>query len=112
MSQKNNDWVKNRGDWKKELLLGAIGGQIYGGTTILVGHPFDTIKTKMQAQSEHMGTKIGPIQTFKNVMVKEGPIGLFRGFWPPFMGAAFYRGAQFAVFEAFYTMWEKNAWLA
>ncbi len=40
-----------RSDWKTEALLSLISGVIYGGTNTIVGHPFDTMKTKMQAQS-------------------------------------------------------------
>ncbi len=39
---------RNRSDsWKKETVLAAICGFAYGGTNTLVGHPFDTVKTKM-----------------------------------------------------------------
>ena len=77
-----------------------------------MGHPFDTIKTKMQAQTEHIGSKtskIGYIETVKNVAYKEGPLGFYRGCVPPFFGSVIYRSVQFAVFEAFYTKWEKSA---
>ena len=39
----------------KEFLATTISGIVYGTTNTLVGHPLDTIKTKMQAQSGHMG---------------------------------------------------------
>lgn len=47
--------------------------------------------------------------TMKRVMRHEGPIGFYRGFWPPFFGSIMYRSAQFSVFEAFYTKLAKNA---
>ena len=40
---------------------------------------------------------------------KEGPIGFYRGCIPPFFGSVIYRSVQFAVFEAFYTKWAKDA---
>ena len=32
-------------------------GTLYGGTNVVVGHPTDTIKTKMQAQAGHFESK-------------------------------------------------------
>jgi solute carrier family 25 (mitochondrial carnitine/acylcarnitine transporter), member 20/29 len=40
---------EKRAEWHKEFLMSAIGGCLYGGSNIVVGHPFDTVKTKMQA---------------------------------------------------------------
>ena len=33
--------------WYKEGLLTLISGSIYGVASIVVGHPMDTVKTKM-----------------------------------------------------------------
>jgi len=38
-----------RKDWKMEFLLAAFSGVLYGTSNVIVGHPLDTIKTKMQA---------------------------------------------------------------
>jgi solute carrier family 25 carnitine/acylcarnitine transporter 20/29 len=49
-----------RSDWKTEMMLTSITGVLYGGTNTIVGHPLDTIKTKMQAQPgfvDHGGLK-------------------------------------------------------
>ena len=35
--------------WYKEALYSLITGFLYGGTNTISGHPFDTVKTKMQA---------------------------------------------------------------
>ncbi len=40
---------ENRGSWQKEAVLGLFAGIFYGFTNVIVGHPFDTVKTKMQA---------------------------------------------------------------
>ena len=55
-----------------------------------------------------MGLKQGYIDTVKSVMRHEGPIGFYRGFYPPFVGSILYRSTQFSVFEAFYTRWESD----
>ena len=33
--------------WQREAVLGMIAGMVYGATNVLVGQPFDTVKTKM-----------------------------------------------------------------
>ncbi len=55
-----------------------------------------------------MGSRIGYLQTIKNVAMKEGPLGFYRGCIPPFWGSIIYRSAQFSVFEAFYTRFKDN----
>ena len=52
-----------------------------------------------------MGLRTGYFDTIKNVYVKEGAIGFYRGWIPPFMGSVVYRSVQFSVFEALYTRW-------
>lgn len=38
-----------RKSWKTEAMLTGFSSILYGGTNTIVGHPMDTIKTKMQA---------------------------------------------------------------
>jgi hypothetical protein len=40
---------EKQGDWKKELLCSMISGIFFGGVNTIVGHPLDTVKTKMQS---------------------------------------------------------------
>uniref|UniRef100_A0A0K8RE13 Putative mitochondrial carnitine-acylcarnitine carrier protein n=1 Tax=Ixodes ricinus TaxID=34613 RepID=A0A0K8RE13_IXORI len=42
---------EERTHWIKEGAIGLGVGVLYGVTNVCVGHPFDTIKTKMQAQA-------------------------------------------------------------
>jgi solute carrier family 25 (mitochondrial carnitine/acylcarnitine transporter), member 20/29 len=39
---------EKRSTWIKEGLFGLTTGVLYGLTSVAIGHPFDTIKTKMQ----------------------------------------------------------------
>ena len=52
-----------------------------------------------------MGLKTGVIKTVRDVYTKEGPVGFYRGWLPPFLGSVVYRSVQFSVFEALYTRW-------
>lgn len=39
---------EQRGSAQSEAFIGLLAGMVYGATNVIVGHPFDTIKTKMQ----------------------------------------------------------------
>ena len=80
---------QKRSDWKKEFVYAAIGGSCYGATVIAIGHPWDTVKTKMQTQSQHI--KSGYIDTVLKVLKHEGPVGFYRGWVPPLIGSIIYR---------------------
>lgn len=60
----------------RDSILYFIVGVLYGTTSVMVGHPFDTIKTKMQAQRGF--EKGGMAQTFLKTIRTQGPIGLYR----------------------------------
>lgn len=76
-------------------------GFLYGGTSVLVGHPLDTIKTKMQVQTGF--EKRTMLRSFVKTVQDLGLRGLYRGWLPPFCGSIIFRSSQFAVFEAIYT---------
>ena len=76
-------------------------GVLYGTTSVVVGHPFDTVKTKMQAQTGFESR--GMLRTFTTTLHEQGIRGLYRGCLPPLFGSGIFRSTQFAVFEACYT---------
>ncbi|KAG1671217.1 Mitochondrial substrate carrier family protein L [Nymphon striatum] len=95
---------EDRTHWLKEGGIGLAVGVLYGVTNVVTGHPFDTIKTKMQAQ--HGFEKSNMFNAFVKIVRKEGMVGLYRGCVPPLWGSGIYRSAQFAVFEAAYTYFD------
>ncbi|KAG7192355.1 uncharacterized protein KQ657_001753 [Scheffersomyces spartinae] len=64
--------------------LGFVAGMFSGVTKNAVGHPFDTVKVRLQTAPE--GRFKGPmdcvLQTFRN----EGLKGFYKGFTPPLVG--------------------------
>jgi solute carrier family 25 carnitine/acylcarnitine transporter 20/29 len=90
-----------RSTWFMEGIYGFLTGILYGCTSVIVGQPFDTIKTKMQAGSGF--EKKSPYSSLVEVLRKDGIRGLYRGSLPPLMGSGIYRSSQFAVYEATYT---------
>jgi solute carrier family 25 carnitine/acylcarnitine transporter 20/29 len=92
---------ERRSSSSHEFLYGLTTGVLYGATSVIVGQPLDTLKTKMQAQLGYSSG--GMIVNLKNVWRNEGLIGFYRGCWPPLLGSGLYRSIQFAVFEGIYT---------
>lgn len=80
-----------RAEWHKEALYSLITGFLFGATNTIVGHPFDTIKTKMQIQAMCLEKNKGYMDIVKDVYRNEGPVGFYRGCFPPFFGSIIYR---------------------
>ncbi|KAI9023111.1 mitochondrial substrate carrier family protein S-like protein [Hyaloraphidium curvatum] len=89
----------------RESLLSLSTGVLYGSVSVLVGHPFDTIKTKMTSQHGFLESHEGMSAQLARVYRTEGLRGLYRGWWPPLWGSAVFRSVQFAVFEGLFTHW-------
>ena len=92
---------EKRSNSVNEALAALISGFLYGATTIIVGHPFDTIKTKMQVQVEFATKNLA--HSTRHIYKSSGFIGFYRGCTPPLIGASLYRSSQFAIFEGLYT---------
>lgn len=84
------------GNSLREGLFGIAFGILYGATSPLVGHPIDTIKTKMQAQKQYQHG--GMIHVARQVYRLEGIRGFYRGIIPPLIGSSIYRSVQFAAY--------------
>ncbi|WFD31950.1 carnitine transporter [Malassezia sp. CBS 17886] len=64
----------------KSFLSGGFGGVC----AILVGHPFDLVKTRLQTASP--GTYTGSLDVIKKTVKADGIAGLYRGMGPPLIG--------------------------
>lgn len=62
-----------------------IAGFAYGGTTVLVGQPMETIKTLTQVHST-AGNKGSMLQTAKDLYSSAGVRGFYRGGVPLLLG--------------------------
>lgn len=82
-------------------ILGLGTGVLYGLTSVVVGHPWDTVKTKMQAQKGFEDA--GMIRTIAKTFREQGPMAFYRGALPPLFGSMLFRSVQFGAYEAAYT---------
>lgn len=97
---------ERRTSWWKEGLIAHGSGVFFGATSVAVGHPFDTVKTKMQAQ---IGFEKGTmLKSFAKTLRTQGLRGFYRGSLPAFGGSIIYRSTQFSTFEATYTYLQSN----
>ena len=94
-----------------------IAGFAYGGTTVLVGQPMDTLKTLKQVPSASPGASFA--QTITNLYSTAGIRGFYRGGMPLLLGGGLMRSAQFGVYNSVVPTLEqkfgridpKNYWL-
>jgi solute carrier family 25 carnitine/acylcarnitine transporter 20/29 len=92
--------VRSSGSSTTETIAGLGCGLLYGFTSPVIGQPFDTIKTKMQADLSYM--KMGMFSSFRRLWLEEGIRGLYRGILPPLLGSSVFRAIQFSVYGGAY----------
>jgi solute carrier family 25 (mitochondrial carnitine/acylcarnitine transporter), member 20/29 len=89
-----------------EAGIGLASGAVFGAVSLVVGHPLDTIKTKMQAPSLGKGNinmhNSSAVRVAVDTVRREGVVGLYRGCVPPLLGSSLLRSVQFGTYEAVY----------
>ncbi|KAF8728183.1 hypothetical protein HU200_018770 [Digitaria exilis] len=85
------------GDIAKDLTAGTAGGV----ANLIVGHPFDTIKVKLQSQPTPAPGQLpkyaGAIDAVKQTVAAEGPRGLYKGMGAPLATVAAFNALLFSV---------------
>eukprot|EP00449_Zooxanthella_nutricula_P008548 CAMPEP_0198508172 /NCGR_PEP_ID=MMETSP1462-20131121/12784_1 /TAXON_ID=1333877 /ORGANISM="Brandtodinium nutriculum, Strain RCC3387" /LENGTH=288 /DNA_ID=CAMNT_0044237437 /DNA_START=41 /DNA_END=903 /DNA_ORIENTATION=- len=80
-----------------EWATGFLAGAAYGLTSVVVGQPLDTVKTRMQARPDSLN--MGTCRVTLDLARSQGVRGLYRGGMPVFLGGTLFRSAQFGVYE-------------
>ncbi|OVA01247.1 Mitochondrial substrate/solute carrier [Macleaya cordata] len=85
------------GDVAKDLTAGTVGG----AAQLIVGHPFDTIKVKLQSQPVPLPGQVpkysGAIDAVKQTIRAEGLGGLYKGMGAPLATVAAFNAVLFTV---------------
>ncbi|CAN1256687.1 Mitochondrial carnitine/acylcarnitine carrier-like protein [Linum perenne] len=85
------------GDVAKDLAAGTVGG----AAQLVVGHPFDTIKVKLQSQPVPLPGQApkfsGAIDAVKQTVAAEGMGGLYKGMGAPLATVAAFNAVLFTV---------------
>lgn len=81
----------------KQTSLDFFAGWLGGMAGVLVGHPFDTVKARLQTQKPVNGTAYkGTLHCFRQIVQKESAFGLYKGISSPLTGLAFINAVVFA----------------
>mmetsp|Transcript_18476 Transcript_18476/g.51844 ORF Transcript_18476/g.51844 Transcript_18476/m.51844 type:complete len:306 (+) Transcript_18476:132-1049(+) len=86
----------------KDITAGTCGGI----SVTLVGHPFDTLKVRLQTQPMDKPIYSGVVDCAKKTIQWEGLGGLYKGVTSPLMGQMVFRASLFGAFG------ESKRWLA
>lgn len=80
------------------MAVDLTAGTFAGVAQLLVGHPFDTIKVKLQSQGGAAGAPAfsGPLDAVKQTLGREGPKGLYKGMAAPLATVALFNAVLFA----------------
>lgn len=85
----------------EETFASFVCGMMFGATSVIVGHPLDTVKTRMQADPSFRNFTTANAITD---IAKQGGIpGFYRGMTAPLLGSMFFRSIQFASYGAVVT---------
>ncbi|GIL50964.1 hypothetical protein Vafri_7041 [Volvox africanus] len=80
----------------KDIFAGTCGGI----SVTLVGHPFDTLKVRLQTQPVDKPIYSGVVDCARKTIQWEGLGGLYKGVTSPLMGQMFFRASLFGAFGA------------
>ena len=78
-----------------ELIMGSLSGLAFGLVSPLASQPFDTLKTKMQAEARYARQGMGAVAT--RVLRADGAAGLYRGILPIVMSTGLQKSALFSA---------------
>ncbi|CAM1325433.1 SLC25A29 (predicted) [Pycnogonum litorale] len=80
------------------MALDFIAGCFGGIAGVAVGHPFDTVKVRLQTQDARNPKYTGMIHCFKQIIHQESVRGLYKGISSPMAGLAFINAIVFGVY--------------
>lgn len=78
------------------MISDVFAGTVGGVAVVLVGHPFDTTKTRLQTAPS--GFYQNTIDCVRKTLQWEGTSGFYRGIYSPLAGQMFFRASSFATF--------------
>lgn len=78
----------------KSFIAGGFGGVC----AVVVGHPFDLTKTRLQTAPA--GTYTGAVDVVKQALARDGVKGLYRGIVPPLLGVTPIFAVSFWAYDA------------
>jgi len=87
----------------KDITAGTFGGI----SICLVGHPFDTVKVRLQTQQSSNRLYAGVFDCVKKTYQWEGLGGFYKGVGSPIVGQMFFRAIMFSGYGQSLGFWER-----
>ena len=84
-----------KGSTTLELIYGSISGMAFGLVSPIASQPFDTLKTKMQADPRYARGGMG--SAVRQLVKSEGALGLYRGILPIVASTGIQKSALFSA---------------
>ncbi|KAF8739556.1 mitochondrial carrier family, partial [Rhizoctonia solani] len=84
MSDAASDIETTRAPQTSSHIVSFLSGGVGGVSAVLVGHPFDLTKTRLQTAPE--GAYTGALDVVKKTLARDGVKGMYRGMGPPLAG--------------------------
>ncbi|GJJ77147.1 solute carrier family 25 (mitochondrial carnitine/acylcarnitine transporter), member 20/29 [Entomortierella parvispora] len=78
--------------WVNDVVAGTVGGW----AQVISGHPFDTLKVRLQTQP-NPPKYAGAMDCLRVTIREEGPLGLYKGVTSPLMGIGICNAVMFAA---------------
>jgi len=79
------------------MALDFVGGCLGGFAGVVVGHPFDTVKVRLQTQGASGVRYRGTFHCFSKIIAQESVLGLYKGMASPLVGLTFINAIVFGV---------------
>lgn len=99
-SIRQNSAMKAHSTFQSTTLVNYVAGVLGGISVTLVGHPFDTVKVRLQTQP--VGSHALYRSTWdcvRKTYIGEGPRGFYAGIGSPLLGQMWFRAGSFAIFH-------------
>jgi solute carrier family 25 carnitine/acylcarnitine transporter 20/29 len=91
------------------VIKSLTAGTFAGMAQVFIGHPLDTVKTRLQTQDAANPRYKGGWDCFSKTLQQEGVRGLYKGMASPFFGAAFINAILFGAYGHFrHSAMQKN----
>ncbi|GAM24392.1 hypothetical protein SAMD00019534_075670 [Acytostelium subglobosum LB1] len=82
----------------------SVAGTVAGAACLFTGHPFDTLRVRLQTST----TKLGMIECLKNTVEKEGASALYKGVTSPLFGMMFETAVLFVGYGQMKKLLQKD----
>ncbi|XP_015595468.1 mitochondrial thiamine pyrophosphate carrier isoform X2 [Cephus cinctus] len=93
-------------DWKHSTSF--VAGAAAGTVATITSFPFDTVRTRLVAQSSNHRVYQGILHSHQEILRAESYRGFFRGLWPTLLQIAPHTGLQFACYEFFTDLYKRH----